>query len=78
MFTTFVLVVFSEFISEGIGGSRETAAYCFFIINSEKLLTVLNVATMLLLADVIHLDKNIAHSLANKFAMVRHISVVTA
>ena len=28
---TFGLVVFSEFISEGIGGSRETPAYCFFI-----------------------------------------------
>ena len=25
-----------EFISEGIGGSRETPAYCFFILNSEK------------------------------------------
>ena len=25
-----------KFISEGIGGSRETPAYCFFIINSEK------------------------------------------
>ena len=32
----FGLVVFSEFISEGIGGSCETPAYCFFILNSEK------------------------------------------
>ena len=32
----FGLVVFSEFISEGIGGSRETPAYCFFILNPEK------------------------------------------
>ena len=73
----FGLVVFSEFISEGIGGSRETPAYCFFIINSEKTTDGFERSNNACTDECKHSStEQWRENLVNKLTIPRHRSIV--